>query len=186
MPARYTQAIAAFRADASKTLVNARCNEVVNIPSTKMMKNFSSPYRYGTIASEGATLCHGRACPGQPPSSLSAKYQDVDARDKPGHDEVPVDRHCERSEAIDIPATEIWIASSLALLAMTMVESTPGWRSSCRARPARRRDGRSARDRASTRRSLGRSRGRTRRRRDRRHARRRCRPSDRAASCVRV
>jgi hypothetical protein len=34
-------------------------------------------------------------------------------------------RHCERSEAIHASAREIWIASSLALLAMTMTHQ--GW-----------------------------------------------------------
>jgi len=62
---------------------------------------------------------------------------------------------------------------------------TPGWRSPCRARPARRRGARSARGRASTRRSRARPRGRTRRKRGRRHARRRCRPSGSAGSCGR-
>jgi hypothetical protein len=53
---------------------------------------------------------------------------------------------------------------------------TPGLQPSCRARPARRRGGRSARGRASTTRSRARSRGRTPPRQDRRHARRKCRP----------
>jgi predicted metalloenzyme YecM len=38
--ARYTQEIAAIGAIASKALVNGRSIEVVNIPSTKMMKEF--------------------------------------------------------------------------------------------------------------------------------------------------
>jgi hypothetical protein len=44
--------------------------------------------------------------------------KDVDARDKPGHDDLdcgahlPPHRHCERSEAIQSLSTEaVWIAS---------------------------------------------------------------------------
>ena len=123
-----------FRLSHRKSLVNSRSNKVVNIASTKMMKkNFE--------------LRHGRTCSGHPTSSRFA--EDVDARDKPGHDDI--DR---RPSAVLTPDR---------------------WRS-CRARPARRPAARSARGRASTRRNRGRSRGRTRPRRDRRHARRRCRP----------
>jgi hypothetical protein len=35
------------------------------------------------------------------------------------HDEIRLNRHCERSEAIHLAARTEWIASSLSLLAMT-------------------------------------------------------------------
>ena len=100
--------------------------------------------------------------------------------------------------------TDGWIASSLTRLAMTghLSQSlcwrhaqkcpgqarasrrfkslsrklTPGLQPSCRAPPARRQDGRSARGSASTRHSRDRSHGRTPPRPDRRRARRKCRP----------
>jgi hypothetical protein len=41
-------------------------------------------------------------------------------------DPASYSRHCERSEAIHLPATEEWIVSSLSLLAMTMAAMAPG------------------------------------------------------------
>jgi hypothetical protein len=38
---------------------------------------------------------------------------------RPGRDEMRLNRHCERSEAIHRAAWTEWIASSLSLLAMT-------------------------------------------------------------------
>jgi len=46
LPERYRQAIAAIGATGSKTLVNNGSIKVVNIPSTKMMKEFSAPYGF--------------------------------------------------------------------------------------------------------------------------------------------
>jgi hypothetical protein len=49
---RYTQVLARDAADTSKTLVNSRSNEIVNIRSTKLVKEFftprARPYQYGT------------------------------------------------------------------------------------------------------------------------------------------
>ena len=51
-------------------------------------------------------------------ASVTSRNEDVDGRDKPGHDEK---RHGEQSEAKQSrkPRSKDWIASSLALLAMT-------------------------------------------------------------------
>ena len=163
----------AFSRIASKALVNGRSMKVVNIPSTKMMKEIlrvsrdtrsdiassSSNARYR--ANVIATAIHCAA------DNVASTHRSASRR---------MLGTSARNDALrrnEMPGTSPGMTSSSLIAAL---ETTPGSRPSCRARPARRRGARSARGRASTRRSRARSRGRTRPKRDRRHARRRCRP----------